>query len=165
MSASLYKRNVAAQTIVEDENGVGVQINQHRVPVLTVGAVNRTLTPQESGVVLLPNIPGFRIMLIPEPADVPGRYYRFILTDGALTDNWLVQTISDAEIIEGNVSEMNVGSAVTDVNGVGTNGTPISTITFINALANAGDYVELISSGTTWFLSGQVAVRGAVTLS
>lgn len=39
------------------------------------------------------------------------------------------------------------------------------TITFVDGVAVVGDYVEMISDGTSWYVTGQTNADGGVTIA
>ena len=49
--------------------------------------------------------------------------------------------------------------------GVGPSATTADTITFVDSVSVVGDWCELVSDGTSWYVSGQVGADGGATFS
>lgn len=122
-----------------------------------VTAVN-TLTYSECGkTIFLNSATEFATTL---PAPVAGCYFKFIVKAAPAGANYTIVTASSANIIIGGVNELEVDTA--DDGPYDNNG---DTITFVQAVAVVGDYVEMISDGTSWYISGQTNADGGVTLT
>lgn len=91
------------------------------------------------------------------PAPVAGCRFKVVVRAAPASASYTVVTASSANIIEGQVasSEDAAGSVVTAADA--------DTITFVDGAAIKGDYVDLISDGTNWFVSGMCAVQDGIT--
>ena len=92
------------------------------------------------------------------PAPFLGGNFKFIVRV-APTTAYTIATNGGANIIKGGVNELEVDttedgpySAVGDL------------ISFVANVAVVGDWVELTSDGTSWFLTGQTNADGGVTI-
>lgn len=118
----------------------------------TVAAAN-VITASESGKVFFLALAGGFASTLPAPA--AGLKYRFVVSVSPTTAYTIVTT-SSANIIKGGTIEI-AGTASPYIN----NG---DLITFVANTAVVGDWVELISDGTSWFLSGMCSADGGITL-
>jgi hypothetical protein len=91
------------------------------------------------------------------PAAVAGCYFKFIVANAPETASYTVVTDSSANVIHGQVAsaEDAAGSVATVA--------AADTITFVDAKAIIGDYVEVISDGTNWYISGMCNVQDGIT--
>lgn len=111
-----------------------------------------TLTADDDGKTFLLNLEaGFATTL---PLPVAGMKFKFILA-AAITGDMTIVTSGSANIIQGTVI----------VNGASVVGADEDTITFANAAETVGDFVDLESDGTNWWISGVAAAAGGITLT
>lgn len=120
--------------------------------VETVAATN-VITAAESGKTFFLNHATEFVSTLPAPA--AGLRYKFIVANAPETASYTVVTNGGANIIEG-IADVN-GSAVPAVNE--------DTITFTDGAAAVGDWVEVISDGTSWFVSGQGVAATAIAFT
>ena len=118
-------------------------------------AADNTLTASESGKTLYMGTAG-EDQTLPVPAD--GVWYRFVVQANVATTNMTITgPAADAtdDVIYGTVT----------VAGVVTLCSAEDTLTFVAETNEAipGDWVELHSDGTNWYISGQVATASAFT--
>jgi len=73
--------------------------------------------------------------------------------------SYTIATNSSDNILIGGINELEVDtmddgpySAVGDL------------ITFVDGVAAVGDYIEVISNGTSWYLTGQTNLDGGITI-
>ena len=116
----------------------GFQNGAGSVETLTAAS---TLTAEDSGKTLLLNLTAGFATTLPEP--VAGMRFKFILA-AAITGDMTVVTNGGANIFQGGIV----------VNGASVVATDADTITFANAAEVVGDYVEIESDGTYWWLVG-----------
>lgn len=128
----------------------GVAQNFGTVTELTAAT---TLTAADSGKTYLLNLTaGFAVTL---PAPASGLKFKFILS-AAITGDMTVVTNGGDNVIQGTII----------VNGASVIGSNEDTITFANAAETVGDYIELESDGTNWWIVGGVAAAaGGITLT
>lgn len=120
-----------------------------------VTAVN-TLTYAECGkTIFLNSATEFATTL---PAPVAGCYFKFIIKAAPSGANYTIVTSGGADILIGGVNELEVDTADD-----GPYDDNADVITFIQAVAVVGDYVEMISDGTSWYFKGQTNADGGVT--
>lgn len=94
------------------------------------------------------------------PAPVKGLRYKFIVKAAPSGASYTIVTASSANIIIGGINELEVDT--------GDDGPYIDdgdTITFVDGVSVVGDYVDLISDGTSWYVSGQAKADGGITLT
>jgi hypothetical protein len=115
-------------------------------------AVN-VITAAESGRVYFLNAATEFASTLPAPAQ--GLHYRFIIKAAPAGANYTVTTNGAAAVIEGSVV----------VDGAAIPGANETTVTFADGAAAIGDWIEVISDGTSWFLSGIGEAAGAITLA
>jgi uncharacterized protein DUF2190 len=133
---------------------------QPRTPVDVVETVAATnaITAAESGKTFFLNHATEFDSTIPAP--FAGGKYTFVVT-GAPSGASYTITSAGANQIRGQVYTLDVNSATDpDFETDGAN-----TITFVNAKAVAGDRVDLISDGTTWYAYGFCSVFDAITFT
>lgn len=118
----------------------------------TVTAAN-VITASETGKTFFLALAGGFASTLPAPA--AGLKFRFIVSVSPTTAYTIV-TNGSANIIKGGTIEI-AGTASPYIN----NG---DLITFVANTAVVGDWVELVSDGTSWFLSGMSSADGGITL-
>lgn len=92
------------------------------------------------------------------PAPVAGCYFKFIIKAAPAGANYTIVTNGGADILIGGINELEV-----DTTEDGPYDDNADVITFVQALAVVGDYVEMVSDGTSWYFNGQTNADGAVT--
>lgn len=118
-----------------------------------VVAATNVITAAESGTTFVLSSATEFVSTLPAPA--AGLNYKFIVGAAPSGASYTVVTASNATIIQGLVV----------VNGATVAGANEDTITFADGAAAVGDWVEVISDGTNWYVSGQGAGAGAITLT
>ncbi|MCZ7856009.1 hypothetical protein O9X81_05230 [Agrobacterium salinitolerans] len=115
-----------------------------------------TLTKYENGSTIVFNRAAGTAVTLPAPAD--GATFKFVIGTAPTTAN-TIATSGSANIIKGGINELEVDtaddgpySAVGDL------------ISFVANLAVVGDFVDLSSDGTSWFLRGQTNADGGITI-
>jgi|TARA_Y100000310_G_C20699561_1_gene828478 hypothetical protein len=111
------------------------------------------LTAAESGKVCFLNSATEFVSTLPAVAQ--GLRFRFIVTAAPSGASYTVVTDSSANVIEGSVV----------VDGAAIPGANEDTITFADGAAAVGDWVEVISDGTSWLVSGIGEAAGSITLT
>lgn len=121
----------------------------------------RTLTPtaavaltalQSGTQVFLNAAAGFAITL---PLPAAGLYYRFTTAAAFATTNFTVLTAAGADIF--------FGSA--DVNSTRVTCAAQDSINFVSTAETKGDFVDVWSDGTGWFVDGVAAAAGGITFT
>jgi len=123
--------------------------------------VNQTITPlvafsltaAQSGFdVFLGSTAGFAITL---PAVAVGLRYRFTVRDNFITSNYTIITPALADIIQGGatVAGSDVPAADED------------TISFVASAELKGDFCDVWSDGTSWFVNGRGTTAGSITFT
>ena len=118
----------------------------------TVSAAN-VITADETGKTFFLALAGGFASTLPAPA--AGLRFRFVVSVSPTTAYTIV-TNGSANIIKGGTIEI-AGTASPYIN----NG---DLITFVANTAVVGDWVEVVSDGTSWFLSGMSSADGGITL-
>ena len=118
----------------------------------------RTLLAKDSGKTFFLALAGGLAVTLPTPA--AGLRFKFIVKTAPSGGDYTVVAASGADIIIGGISELEV-----DTGDDGPYDNNADTITLNDGVAVVGDYVELISDGTSWYLNGQTNADGGITLS
>ncbi|CAB4170054.1 hypothetical protein UFOVP1528_43 [uncultured Caudovirales phage] len=95
------------------------------------------------------------------PAPALGLRYRFIVSAAPSGASYTIVTTGSTNIIKGHVLTTDVNS-VTDADLETSGG---DTISFVDAKAVAGDWVEVECDGTSWFASARCTVFDAITIT
>ena len=112
------------------------------------------VTAAESGATIFINAAAGKTMTLPAPAS--GLRYKFVLKAQPTSGNHIVATNAAAAIVEGMV----------DVNNVKVLAANEKQINFVASTAIVGDWISLISDGTSWFLTGESGGgAGAITVT
>jgi hypothetical protein len=112
-----------------------------------------TLTAEQSGSEIMLNASaGFAITL---PAVAAGLRYRFTVAAAFASTNFTVITPALADIIQGGatVAGSDVPAADED------------TISFVASAELKGDFVDVWSDGTSWFVNGRGTTAGSITFT
>lgn len=120
--------------------------------VETVAATN-VITAAESGKTFILSDATEFVSTLPAPAN--GLRFKFIVGAAPSGASYTIVTDSSDNIIEGTVI----------VNGASVLGSNEDTITFADGAAVVGDWVEVISDGTSWFVSGVGSAAASITLT
>jgi hypothetical protein len=138
------------------------EINQacdESVNVETVAATNVLAATESGKTCFLASATEFDTKL---PAPAAGLRFKFIVGLAPSGASYTVTTNGTTQnVIHGVISsaEDALGAAAA------TNGTPVDVITFVDSKAQIGDWVEVISDGTSWFASGCCSQQDAITLA
>lgn len=111
------------------------------------------ITAAESGTTFFLNSATEFVSTLPAPA--AGLRYKFIVKAAPSGASYTVVTNASANVIQGLVV----------VNGATVAGADEDTITFADTAAAVGDWAEVVSDGTNWYVSGQGGAAGAITLT
>jgi hypothetical protein len=115
-----------------------------------------TLTAADSGKVLFLNSATEFVTTLPTPA--AGLNFKFVVKAAPSGASYTVVTASSANILIGGVT----CATADDLGSYDADG---DTITFVNGQAVVGDFVEVVSDGTSWYVSGQAFVAEGVTIT
>jgi hypothetical protein len=115
------------------------------------------ITADESGKVFFLNSATEFVSTLPAPA--AGLRYTFIVKAAPSGASYTVVTASSANIIKG------VQFTAEDAAGSGDSGTADDTISFVDGQAVAGDRVDVISDGTSWFAYAFSKVKAGITFT
>lgn len=138
--------------ILRVHNGTSFMAASAGGPVEVVTAAN-VITAAESGTTFfLSKADGVASTL---PAPAAGLRFKFINALLLTSVGHTITTASNATIIQGSVLAA----------GVVVVGVAEDTITFVHTADSLGDWVEVISDGTSWFVTGEAAVTGGLTLT
>ena len=141
--AQIYKTLAGGVNVPFDENGLLV-LNEDITAAIT-------LTQEDSGKVYTFNVAaGVAVTL---PAVAAGLNYRFYTGLAFITTAFTI--VSTTAVIQG-------GAIVNSVNVPAVNET---TITVAHASETVGDYIDLVSDGTNWYVSGVGFAAGAYTFA
>ena len=118
----------------------------------------RTVSASENGKTFFLNSATEFVTTLPSPAI--GLKFRFIVKAAPSGASYTIVTASSANIFAGSIASSDLdaaGDAGFDDDG--------DTITFVDSKAVAGDWVEVESDGTVWYVSGQSKVFDGVTVT
>lgn len=122
-----------------------------------VVTTTNVITAAESGKTFYLNAASGFVSTLPAPA--LGLHYRFVIgVTPPSSGNHTVVTNGNATIIQGNVLHNPTDDA-------GTRGDDEDTISFVASQAVEGDWVEVESDGTNWYVRGQSNVTEGITLT
>lgn len=142
-----------------NSSGVTQSISANELATQTTGGrgtsliTTKTVLATETGKTFFLNLAAGFTVTLPEPAE--GLKYKFIVAT-APTTAYIIVTNGSDNIIQGSVCSPEVVALVSVV-------ADADDINFVANLAVKGDYVELESDGTSWFLSGMVFVQDGIT--
>lgn len=117
-----------------------------------------TLTTADCGKTLMLNSATEFATTLPSPTS--GCVIRFVVKAAPASASYTVVTASSANILIGGINELEV-----DTGDDGPYDNDGDTITFVDAVAVVGDFVELVSDGTRWYLHGQTNADGGSTIT
>lgn len=120
-----------------------------------VVAATNVITAAESGSTYFLNAATEFVSTLPAPA--LGLRYTFIVSAAPSGASYTVVTTDSANIIKG-LQQSVAGDA-------GDSGTADDTITFVDGQAVAGDRVDVISDGTSWFAYANSKVAAGITFT
>lgn len=120
-------------------------------------AVN-TLAESECGKTIFLNSATEFETTLPAPSD--GCYFKFIVKAAPSSADYTVVTNGSDNIIIGGVNELEV-----DTSDDGPYDADADTLTFVDGVGVVGDYVEMISDGTSWYITGQANADGGITVT
>lgn len=116
------------------------------------------LTAADSGkTIFLSSTTAFATTL---PVPAVGLRFKFIVAAIPASGAHTVVTNGSSNIIKGSISSADLNAA-SDTS-IATAG---DTISFVTAKTIAGDFVEVVSDGTSWFASGNTSVFDGVTIT
>jgi len=116
-----------------------------------------TLQPEDSGKVIFMGPTGIDITLPDPPFD--GCNFKIILNADNATTACTITADGTGEFFAGSISTATID---TGTDGAVFNGSTHDVISFATT-ATQGDYVDIISDGSTWFVSGFVALAASIT--
>lgn len=123
--------------------------------VITLTAA-RTVLASETGTTFILSLAGGFTVTLPPPS--LGLRYKFIT--GVIPTTAYVITATGA-IVHGGINELEV-----DTGDDGPYATGSTSLTLVaSALGTIGDWVEYVSDGAKWYITGQTKLDGAVTFS
>lgn len=125
--------------------------------VETVSAV-KTLVANDCGkTIFLSDATEFATTL---PVPTAGCTFKFIIAAAPSGASYTVVTDAGADVLIGGINELEV-----DTSDDGPYTATGDTITFVDSVSVVGDYVDMVSDGTSWYISGQTNADGGVTLT
>lgn len=94
------------------------------------------------------------------PLPLAGCSFKFIVKAAPAAADYTVLTSASANILIGGINELEV-----DTTNDGPYDADGDTVTFADGVAAVGDYVEMFSDGTSWYISGQANLDGGITVT
>ena len=126
------------------------QLQPRRTQYQTISS-DTTLTMADSGGVIGCNGASVLVITLPNPDDQAGASFRFHLTDNTANVSITVDG-ADTDFV-GSVKGLSSGDTATSSD---------TFVRFVASTAVAGDYIELISNGANWFVSGHAIANGGI---
>ena len=123
---------------------------------ISATAATLVLTKYDYGSMVVFNRAAGTAVTLPVPAD--GATFQFVIGTAPTTAN-TIATSGSANIIKGGVNELEV-----DTSDDGPYSAVGDLISFVANIAVVGDYADLRSDGTSWFLRGQTNADGGITI-
>jgi hypothetical protein len=120
--------------------------------LIETATADDTLTISESGKTIYMGTAGVDITL-PAVSTAAGVWYRFVCSANFATTSMTIATSGGEDKIYGSLE---VAGAVVLCSAE-------DTVTFVNTAELPGDWVELRSDGTNWYLTGQAGTSGGIT--
>ncbi len=129
-------------------------LRQSSAAVLTA---TRTITAEESGSTFYLSSATEFVTTLPAPS--LGLEYKFVVSAAPSGASYTIVSASSGNIIKGMVL------TAQDAGGSGDSGTADDTITFVDGQAVAGDWVQVMTDGTSWFATAHCKVLAGVTFT
>ena len=126
----------------------------------TVAAPTKTIADAETGEVYFADISSNTVAVI-LPAPRAGMYFKFIMataSDNEDTKDFILATSADSVDFGGAIND---GGGLVEV----TSATSKITLDSSDGAVTVGDWIEVVSDGTDWYVSGQVLNNSAVTIA
>jgi hypothetical protein len=116
-----------------------------------------TLTSADCGKTIFLNSATEYVTTLPAVTSLAGCYFKIVVSAAPAAASYTVVTNASANIIYGQIAsaEDAAGSVATTASS--------DTITFVDAKAIKGDYIEIITDGTSWYVSGLCNVQDGIT--
>lgn len=111
-----------------------------------------TLTEEDSGKVLVLRAAAGAAIALPA-VTLKGFTCRIVTGLAFITTPWTI--VSATNVIQGNLL----------VNGAAVPGVNENTISFVESAESLGDYVDIVSDGVNFYVSGSAVTAGAITLT
>lgn len=121
-------------------------------PIITPTAAGALTALQSGSDVMLNAAAGFAITL---PAVAAGLNFRFVVAAAFATTNFTVITPALADIIQGGATVAGADVPAADED----------TISFVASAELKGDFVDVWSDGTSWFVNGRGTTSGSITFT
>lgn len=152
---------IKVYSVTDTLNGWG---NAYKLPLSAVTntvenlTATNTLTTADCGKTLLLNATTEFATTLPAPT--MGCKLKFIVKAAPASASYTIVTASSANIMIGGINELEV-----DTGDDGPYSTGADTLTFADGVAAVGDYVEMNSDGTSWYIEGQTNKDGGAALA
>lgn len=150
--SKLFKLGKGVSSVVTDENGVENNLN----PFVKTKIAAFTVPITENGMTYVLSLAGGFATTLPSPRS--GLKYRFVV---GISNTGAHTIVASGAIVFGSVSSADLNAA----SDAALSATGITTVTLAANKSVKGDWIELVSDGTAWFLSGNCTVFDAVTFS
>jgi hypothetical protein len=147
LNATAYEINMAADVSTKVEEVIAANV----------------ITSAECGRTFVLNAAAEFASTLPAIAGTGGCKFRFIVRGAPAAASYTIGTAAETTSIVGGINELEVDTSDDGPSCVAAGGCDV--ITFVDGVAVEGDYVELISDGTYWYLSGQTAADGGATVA
>lgn len=146
-------------TKIVEHNAAGQEVMFNRF-CKTIGAAY-TIPESENGMTYILTTSGTDGAAVTLPPPKDGLRFKFVVGAAFATTAWTVVTNGSANIIHGLVLSADLNAAN---DGDTTAGTGADTITFAATLEAIGDWAEVVSDGTKWFVTAACTTYNGITL-
>ena len=122
-----------------------------------------SLTKADCGTFMMLNAAAGCTVTLPSIADAgQGWWCRFIVATNCSSNEYIIQENAsyDTDTIIGGINELEV-----DTSDDGPSSTGCTYITIANGTDTVGDFVEVMTDGTKWYIAGQTKVDGGIGLT
>lgn len=126
---------------------------RHRETVHRLGEVvttTKTIVKEENNTTFY--LDGTVGAVVTLPAALVGLSFKFVISSLFITSNWAI-TSAEGSNIEGSV----------EVNDVGVDAVNENEINFAFGAESVGDFIDIHSDGTSWFVNGRAMLAGGIT--
>jgi hypothetical protein len=153
MTTTIGSTNTTSTTVIDGGTG-NVTLNAHRRASQTVTNGALVLTAADSGDTIFMDSSGGAVAAV-LPAPKAGLFFKFI---------WAVAGTNSTITTNGATQNVIFGLTVARDGNAGVAAAGVDIVNFITASAVVGDFVELVSDGTNWYLYGVTDLPAAITM-
>lgn len=151
LGTTLEGTETSGQIVIQDS---GLKLTE------TVGATNAIAASECGTTFYLSHATEFASTLPTPAAAGAGCYMKFVVAAAPSGASYTVVTSASANLFIGGINELEV-----DTTNDGPYDADGDTITFADGVAVVGDYVDMETDGTSWYINGQANADGGITVT